>query len=204
MIFSFHKLSRYPRWLATRAARPGRILLALIVVFLGCRSGVQAQSSAAAPESQVKAAFLLNFPKYVEWPAEKFATTNSPFVVTVVGDAAVAESLAKMATGKTIHGRPVQVISLTSVSKVTAEGQILFLSATTRATAPELLARWSAANILTVGDNEDFLANGGVIRFARREQNVRLEVNLTAATQAQLKVSAKLLSVADVVKGTPK
>jgi hypothetical protein len=204
MNFPFHKLSRYTRWLATKATRPGRILLALLVVFLGCRSGVQAQSSAAAPESQVKAAFLLNFPKYVEWPAEKFATTNSPFVVTVVGDAAIAESLAKMAADKTINGRPVVVNSQTSLNKVALDGQILFISADTRSAAPEFFKRWSAGNILTVSDGEDFLADGGVIRFARREQNIRLEVNLTAASQAQLKISSKLLSVADVVKGTPK
>lgn len=204
MNFSFHKLSRSAGWLTTEASQRVRTLLVLGLALFGIGGVLRAQNSAAAPENQVKAAFLLNFPKYVEWPAEKFATTNSPFVVTVVGDAAIAESLTKMAVGKTIHGRPVQVNSLTSVSKVTTEGQILFLSATTRATTPELLKRWNAANILTVGDSEDFLADGGVIRFARREQNVRLEVDLAAAQQGQLKISAKLLSVADVVKGPAK
>lgn len=203
MSFSCHKLSRYPGGITLGVRRCVVALLVVGAVFIGCSDVAQAQSGTAAPESQVKAAFLLNFPKYVEWPAEKFATTNSPFVVTVVGNAAIAESLAQMVVGKTINGRPVQVNSQTSIQKVTTECQILFVSAGTRIT-PELLTRWSAANILTVGDSEDFLSDGGAIRFARREQNVRLEVNLAVASAAQLKISSKLLSVADVVKGTPK
>jgi hypothetical protein len=179
-------------------------MLVLGLALLGYGGVVRAESGAAAPENQVKAAFLLNFPKYVEWPTEKFATTNSPFVVTVVGDAAVAESLAKMAADKTINGRPVVVNFQTSVNKVSLESQILFISAGTRSAAPEFFKRWSAANILTVGDGEVFLTEGGAIRFARREHNIRLEVNLAAANQARLKISSKLLSVADVVKGTSK
>jgi hypothetical protein len=204
MNFPLHKLSRGAGWLALGAGRRVGAFVVIGLALLGPTGILPAQNSAAAPEYQVKAAFLLNFPKYVEWPAEKFATTNSPIVVTVVGDAAIAESLAKMAAGRTINGRPVVVNSQASAPKVTPDCHILFLSAATRSTAPELFKRWTAANILTVGDSEDLLYDGGAIRFARREESIRLEVNLAAASQAQLKISSKLLSVADVVKGTPK
>jgi hypothetical protein len=179
---------------------PGRISALLgLAVLLGGAAPVSAAPEATP--SQVKAAFLLNFPRYVEWPAAVFATSNSPIVVTILGDATLEEEFSKMAAGKTINGRPVVVLTQTAPDQLKATNQIVFVSASVRQSA-DLLARLRAAPILTVGDGDDFLAQGGAIRFARRNQRIRLEVNLVATQQAQLKVSSKLLGVADVVKGS--
>jgi hypothetical protein len=179
---------------------PGRISALLgLAVLLGGAAPVSAAPEATP--SQVKAAFLLNFPRYVEWPAAVFATSNSPIVVTILGDATLEEEFSKMAAGKTINGRPVVVLTQTAPDQLKATNQIVFVSASVRQSA-DLLARLRAAPILTVGDGDDFLAQGGAIRFARRDQRIRLEVNLVATQQAQLKVSSKLLGVADVVKGS--
>ena len=81
---------------------------------------------------------------------------------------------------------------------------ILFLSASEKKRLPEILARLRGASVLTVGESESFLQAGGVINFARRNQRVRLEVNAAAADQAGLKISSKLLNVADLVIGGAK
>jgi hypothetical protein len=191
---SFRRIAPVP------SGRAGRWLALAAVLFGTGSGGPAAAGPAEASESQVKAAFLLNFPKYVEWPAETFATTNSPIVVTVMGDAAVAADLGKMITGKTVNGRPLVLKQINASAEAPRDSQILFIGATVRRSA-EVLAQVRPRAILTVGEGEDFLPNGGAIRFARRDQKIRLEINPAAATHAQLKISSKLLSVADVVKG---
>ena len=162
-------------------------------------SAVAAESETS--ENEVKAAFLLNFPKYVEWPPEVFAESNTPIRVTILGDAGLANKFEQAIAGKTINGRMLILQSLASTAEFTNDCHILFISASARRTV-ELLSHLHGASILTVSDEEGFLDRGGAIRFVRRNQKIRLEVNLTAAQAARLKISSKLLSVADEVRGT--
>jgi hypothetical protein len=178
--------------------------LAALLLVLGAGVGSPAAAAEAeASENQVKAAFLLNFPKYVEWPAEAFAASNSPLVVVILGSPGMAAEFAKMSADKTVNGRSL-VLSTEPPTADDPKGcHILFISTTTRRPT-EILAGLKGRSVLTVGDDEKFLEQGGMIRLARREQNVRLQVQLAAAQQAQLKISSKLLSIADVVKGRSK
>jgi hypothetical protein len=177
---------------------PWSRLLAMVLTLMVF--AVVAKAESAPSESQVKAAFLLNFPKYVEWPAAAFAATNSPLVVVILGNPGMAEEFAKMSADKTVNGRSL-VLSTEPPTADDPKGcHILFISTTTRRPT-EILAGLKGRSVLTVGDDEKFLEQGGMIRLARREQNVRLQVQLAAAQQAQLKISSKLLSIADVVKG---
>ena len=156
----------------------------------------------APSESQVEAAFLVNFPKYVDWPATAFAATNSPICVAIFGDDDVAAEFNKIIQGgKVIGGRPVKFRRVVSADELPGDCQILFLGGSQRQRIPEILARLQGASVLTVGESDDFLAQGGIINLAQRNKRIRLDVNLTAARQAHLSVSSKLLSVADVVKG---
>jgi hypothetical protein len=160
----------------------------------------QAMPQSTAPsENQVKAAFLLNFPKYVDWPAKALAETNSPIVIATLGETDLGEELRELAKDKTVNGRPL-------VFKVLTESQagdchVLFIPDSARKRVPAILERLKDANVLTVSECDDFLEKGGAVNLVKRDRRIRLEVNLAAAKQARLKVSSRLLSVADVVKG---
>jgi hypothetical protein len=180
------------------AGRGGPLRLALMLALLAGARGGFAEN--ALPEPQVKAAFLVNFPKYVDWPVDAFAQTNSPIIVATLGETDLGDHLRKMIQGRTVNGRPLHF-------KVIAENDpgrdfhILFIPDSARRRLPAVLEKLKDSPVLTVGETDDFLARGGVINLTRRDQKVRLEVNLPAARQAGLKISSKLLSVADVVKG---
>jgi hypothetical protein len=154
-------------------------------------------------EFQVKAAFLVNFPKYVDWPTNTFAVMNSPIVIAVPGESRVVEEIQKVIAGRTINGRQIVLKRLASGAEPGA-CQILFISAAEQQLSPNLLAKLKDASILTVGESNDFLENGGIINLVRRDQKIALEVNLYAAATARINISSKLLSVASVVKGKSK
>lgn len=174
--------------------------LALVFSFFILPSSFAAES---LPESQVKAAFLVNFPKYVDWPAEAFVQTNSPVIIAVLGRTEVTAELQKIITGRSINGRPLVLKPLASGEEPSG-CHILFISATAPELSPDVLARLTADAVLTVGESAEFLERGGIINLARREQKIALEVNLPAAERARIEISSKLLSVARVVKAKPK
>jgi hypothetical protein len=151
-------------------------------------------------EYQVKAAFLINFAKYADWPADAFASATSPIVIAVLGESRVTGEIQKVIAGRTVNGRKIVLKRLAS-GEDAAGCHILFISATEEQHSPNLLARLRESDILTVGESDDFLERGGIINLARRDQKIAVEVNLTAAGNARIKLSSKLLSVADSVKG---
>jgi hypothetical protein len=177
------------------------ICCALLVMITGCLAGtsVSIAEEPVPSESQVKAAFLINFPKYADWPAEAFAGTNSPIVIAVLGETPVTEEIQKVIPGRTVNGRKIVLKHLTS-GEESGGCQILFISAAELRHSPDVLTKLKDASVLTVGESDDFLESGGIINLARRDRKIALEVNLTAAEKARIKVSSKLLNVASVVK----
>jgi len=180
-----------------------RAFLPLIVslgLILGTPS-TMAQEGVAS-ESQMKAAFLVNFPKYVDWPAAAFSQANSPVVVAIFGDEEVVREFYQMIEGgRTINGHPVVLKRITAEEEIGSDCQILFVGASQRQRIPAILEKLKSASVLTVSESDNFLEKGGVVNLIRKDQNIRLGVNLAAARQAHLRISSSLLSVADVVKG---
>jgi hypothetical protein len=183
---------------AHRIVRSLAVVLALF--WFSHRETSHRVSAAETSEEQVKAAFLINFPKYADWPAETFATSNSPIVIAVLGETKVSDEIQKAIAGRTINGREIILKHLASGDEPCV-CQILFICAAEERHSPDLLARFKDTSTLTVGESDDFLENGGIINLARRDRKIALEVNLTAASNARIKISSKLLSVANVVKG---
>jgi YfiR/HmsC-like len=172
----------------------------LLFLTLGLPTSIGAETT--MPENQVKALFLLNFAKYVEWPAEAFADEKSAIIIGAVSSEAFEENLKKAVEGRTINGRPVvacQIVDEKDLSKC----QILFIAGSDRKHTTALLGKVKALPILTVGEADQFLEEGGIINFVKKEGKVRLEIDLNAARAARLQLSSKLLSVADSVKGKP-
>jgi hypothetical protein len=154
----------------------------------------------AASEAQVKAAFLFNFTKYVDWPAATFSDAASPITIGVMGADVVGDILQHNLSGKPINGRPVVIKHLASDLEMSG-CQIVFISHVEAPRMTAILDKASAFPILSVGEDQEFIRDGGVINFVLRNGNVRLEINLIAARKAGLTISSRLLAVADTVKG---
>lgn len=154
-------------------------------------------------EYQVKAAYLFNFLKFVEWPEGAFGDPLAPIVIGVVGDDPFGNALPQVVAGKTVQGRDLVVHAFHSGENVRS-AHILFISASEKKRAPMILSGLRGSPVLTVADLDGFLDEGGMIQFVNENDRVRFAINLTATSQARLKMSAKLLSLAKIVDGNPK
>jgi len=150
----------------------------------------------APTEYQVKAAFLYNFAKFVEWPAD---TSGTPFCIGVLGSDPFGPLIDATLAGKTLGGHAV-VIRRFSRPEDAFGCQIVFL-ALPATSLKALLKRFDSKAVLTVGDAPGFCQSGGMVGFEVVEQRIRFAVNLETAERAQLKLSSKLLSLATKVWG---
>jgi hypothetical protein len=170
-----------------------------LLSLLGCvlASSLSAQS---VNEYEVKAAFLYNFAKFVEWPGQTFRSDKDSLKICVLGEDPFGSALRDTVSGKSLAGRSFAVTDITDVAE--APGcHILFISSSERKHLKSILAGHRMLGILTVGESEGFCAQGGVVNFKLDGGRVGFEINVDAAAQANLRVSAKVLSLAQIVKG---
>jgi hypothetical protein len=168
------------------------------VLFLWGMLLPSALAAASVGESDVKAAFILNFIKFVEWPSSAFSSPEDPILISVVGNDPMGDSIDGLG-GKTVSGRKVVVRKAGNLASL-ERCHILFVGASEKASlAPALGAvqRWP---VLTVGDFEGFAGRGGTIGFIRQENRVGFEINEESARKAGLKVNAKLLYLGKSVR----
>jgi len=158
-------------------------------------------STASSLEQQVKIAFLYNFAKFVEWPAESFADAGAPLIVGVLGSDAFCLELERGMEGRSVGTRPIVVRRLAGIDEARSV-QILFIGAAADALVDRTLLALRAVPVLTVGDMPRFAARGGIINFTLEDNKVRFEINVDAARRAGLKISSKLLNVATVLHDT--
>ena len=165
----------------------------LIAVFIGLITNGLAQDKPS--EYEVKAAFLFNFAKFVEWPPDAFANTNAPIVIGVLGGNVFGNSLEKIINDRKVSNRGFQFRTYDSVAEAT-NCQILFISASKKNDFAKIVAALNNASVLTVSDTDGFLKAGGMINFLFEGNNVRFQISDEAAKKARLKISSKLLSLA--------
>lgn len=177
-----------------------------LILFAACSVACAAMTAKAQTqplsESQIKAGFLFNFTKFVEWPPEAFADPGVPIVLGIVGDSPVAELLIETAAGKTVNGRAV-IVQRFKEGQDPRTCHILFVSSSQEKHVPQILERVKGSPILTVSETSGFAQSGGMINFSVEGNKVRLEINLDATAQARLKISAKVIAVARLVTGEP-
>src|SRR6185437_5808520 len=148
-------------------------------------------------EYQIKAAFVYNFVKFVEWPPEAFASTNSPLVIGVLGKNVFGDNLEQAIQNKVINNHPLQLKVFPSVAE--AGGcQVLFISASEKKHYSEILKVVRDKSILTVSESEsvDFIDDGGIINFVIVDNHVRFQINNARARKVGLKMSSDLLNLA--------
>jgi hypothetical protein len=167
-------------------------------MLLGILLAARARSQ-EVEEYQVKAAFLYNFAKFVEWPAQAFKTPQDPILICVLGRNPFGSALEDVIRGKSVEGRAFVFRQVEDADEAGA-CQILFVGWSEGKRFRSLWRARKPAGILTVGEAQGFAASGGVINFKLDAGHVRFEINVDAAEQAQLHISSKLLSLAEIVK----
>jgi hypothetical protein len=156
----------------------------------------------APGEYQVKAAFLFNFARFVEWPPRGAEGAGAPIEMCVLGDDPFGEALDRAVAGKTLNDRSMEVRRGRKVQELNG-CEVLFISTSEKSRLPEILGSLRTVHVLTVGESDDFAAQGGEVQFTLEDNHVRFIINVDATDRAGLKVSSKLLGLAHVVHGDP-
>lgn len=183
------------KWQTDRAAR--RFFAHAFLLFFAhcCLSLAGRADEAVSKEYQIKAAYLYNFAKFVEWPASSFTNAQAPLVIGVCGPNPFGNELQAIARNHQINGRDIQIRPVATAAEAGAV-HLLFFSAAEDKVVAEKLAALKGAGVLTVGESKPFIAAGGMIAFVREGDKVRFEINAAAAEQHGLKISAQLLKLA--------
>jgi hypothetical protein len=150
-------------------------------------------------EYKLKAAMLYNLTKFVEWPNSAYPDSHAPILLCILGQDPIANSLAATIPKEPQNGRAVLIRRLQSDAEFPG-CHILYISSSERKSAAHIFAILNGACVLTVGEMAQFAAHGGIIQFALEDQRVHFDINLDAASRAGLKISSKLLALAEIVK----
>ncbi len=181
------------------------ILMAMLGMALNMTSTANAQAGDAdSSEYLIKAGFIYNFAKFVEWPSAAFPQSDSPIVIGVIGTDPFGNVLDHIVEDKKIgpRGFVVKRYKWGKELKDLKACKILFISASEKSHTDEILQSVKGLPILTVGETSGFAERGGVIRFTLEDNRVRLEVNVDAAHQADLSISSRLLTLAKIIPQT--
>ena len=182
-------------WLSLRRLLLGAALLA------ACAA--HARPGAAALERRVKAAVIYTFLGYTEFPANAFTDPAAPLVIGVAGSDDMADELGRIAAGRRINGRPLAVRQVREGDSIAAV-QLLFVAGADCARAARMLRHAPAVPVLLVTECGNGLQAGSIINFKIVEERVRFDVSLDAADRNNIKLSSRLLTVANhVSKGAP-
>lgn len=147
-------------------------------------------------EYQLKAAFIYNFVKFVDWPSSAFTNADSPYVIGVLGDNVFGDNFKPIIAGKKINGRGLIFVTCNSAADA-ANCQVLFISRSERFHFKEILAELHGNSILTISEADNFIKAGGIIDFKTMpDSTIRFQINQSAAREAGLQISSDLLNLA--------
>lgn len=169
--------------------------IVIIIAFV-----ILSNTVASSPrEYQVKAAFLYNFVKFVEWPGEALPDTSATITLCMLGEHPFGINFEQTIRGKIVKGRELVIERFKEILGL--EGcHILFVSSSEKSRLPQILEAIKDMSLLTVGETERFAKLGGIINFFIEENKVRFEINTDAAKRARLQVSSNLLKLAKVIR----
>jgi len=186
--------------LQERLTKPAAICLVAALAFsfaLAYSASLFAQAKPPT-EYEIKAAFLYNFAKFVEWPSNAFKGPKQPLNICVFGRDPFGRALDDALLGKAIGDHPTALAHAHQLPEL-AGCHVVFVSAAETPRLAEILGNLRGHNVLVVGETEGFASSGGVIQFVLDENRVRFAINPDAANRAGLKVSSKLLALAIIV-----
>lgn len=174
-----------------------RALVLAALLLLGAR--VEAQTPMG--ESEVKAMFVYNFLKFVEWPADTSIGARDPFLVLIIGEGETADATERFLGSKTIGERPL-VVRRIRWDQSLAGARAVFVVERDPKRLHRILDAAAVAGVLTIGEGESFTTSGGVIGLLVQDRKVRFDVDPSAAQIAGLRVSSKLLALSRGVRSS--
>jgi hypothetical protein len=173
--------------------------LVLLVIALAGGNTVAAQNHSFPREHQIKAAFLYNFARFIDWPASAFADDSTKMVVGILGEDPFGEDLDQTIQGKKVGGRGLAIKRFRRLEELEPI-QILFISSSEKKHLTHILEALQGMSVLTVSEVDGFAQRGVVINFFLENRKIRFEINVDAAKRAGLRISSKLLRLARVVQ----
>ena len=194
------------RLISARCATLARAVLAAACVFVAAAAPwwrAHAADENATLEQRVKAAFLYQFAAYVEWPPNAFTQAAAPITIAVLGADTLAAELGQIVTGRTVGGRAVAVKRVKAGESL-AGVHVLFIGREESARLGQVAQAAQTRSILTVTESDGALTQGSMINFVLVDRRVRFEVGLDSAEKGGLRLSSRLLAVAQQVRtGNP-
>jgi len=181
------------------AMRRQAIALLLLAIALHAR-GAPAAGEMAAGEYQIKAAFLHHFAQFVDWPAAALPP-GAPIVIGLVGEDPFGRTLDDVVAGKHANGHPI-VIRHMRWNDPFGACQIVFIGSSELPHLAAILDATRGFSILTIADFDRFTERGGMIELITVDHRVQFDVNPSAAAEAHLRISSKLLQVAHAIRST--
>ncbi|MEO5739167.1 MAG: YfiR family protein [Vicinamibacterales bacterium] len=179
--------------------RAAVLALAIVLPFVAAHRGY-AQS---ATTEQVKAAFLYNFARFTEWPADAFVSESAALVIGIAGDEALRRTVDDVIRGKFAGIRSLKTRLIRNPSD-TAGVHMLYIGGTAASGAEDFVQALNHGPVLTVGDVDGFSDKGGMINFLIANSRVRFEIRMDVTERSRLKVSSRVLTLAKTLHGTRK
>lgn len=178
---------------AKRAGLPARVWRSVLLV--GLFTVLLPALASGESEGPIKAAFLFNFARYVEWPPVAFENETAEIRLCVMGESAFDQVVTATVSGRRVGSRPVAVEKVESLD-VASGCHLLYLDETVEVPAPVVADRLGELAIFTISDQLGFAAEGGIANFILVDQKIRFEINPSAARRAGLRISSSLLRLA--------
>lgn len=147
-------------------------------------------------EQEVKAVYVYNFVNFVEWPENAFENSASSFVIGIAGSETYSKLIEELVKGETYKGRSIQVRNIAD-QEGAKSCHVLFIDHTSQIVS-QLISATKGKPVLTVSEMDDFLVDGGMIRFFLDQSKVRIEINQKLASDHNLQISAKLLRLSKI------
>ena len=175
------------------------VLFVVMVLWISATNINEAYAkSPASQEYQVKAGFLFNFAKFIEWPADAFKDANNFLIIGIIGRDPFGDAL-DVLEQKSIADRKILIRRFASVEDL-QRCHILFISNSEKENLPNIFKAIRKWHILTVGEMKGFPQSGGMINFILVDNKIQFEINVDAAQRANLRISSQLLKLARIVK----
>jgi len=183
-----------------RSVCRGRLAVTTVVALMLGSQGMAgaAEGQTQSLEMRVEAAFLYSFARFVEWPDDLGASASAPVTFCVLGAAPLEDALEQSLAGKTINGHPVLARRI-AVPEDTLQCRVAFIGWDEKKRLPAMLEVLNSAQVLTVADFEQFATHGGMIQLNKGGNKFHFAVNVDAVTRHGLRVSSRLLQLAEVV-----
>jgi hypothetical protein len=178
---------------------PPRTALLLLATWLPARA-LHAQALGGPLEYQVKAAYLLNFTRYVEWPEQAFTSPTAPIDICVLGTDPFEGALEQAVAGRLTRNRPL-IVHLRRTASEARYCPVVFVPGPVWRRNRGVLDQLRGHGVLTVGESREFAEAGGIIGFVIEDASVRFVVNLAARDRAGLRISSRMLALAEDLVG---